>query len=69
MVDLLLRKHFRHALPQLGRAQQVGLVVGLRAFEVREDGLTKLLVGPFDADGLALARARLAELGIESFPR
>ena len=43
--------------------------VGLRAFEVREDGLTKLLVGPFDADGLAAARARLAELGIESFPR
>ena len=43
--------------------------VGLRAFEVREDGLTKLLVGPFDVDGLAAARERLAELGIESFPR
>ncbi|MDF1523365.1 MAG: SPOR domain-containing protein, partial [Trueperaceae bacterium] len=43
--------------------------VGLTPFEVREDGLTKLIVGPFDAEGLVLARERLAELGIESFPR
>lgn len=43
--------------------------VGLVAFEVRENGLTKLIVGPFDEDGLATARARLADQGIESFAR
>ncbi len=43
--------------------------VGLVAFEVRENGLTKLIVGPFDEGGLATARARLADLGIESFAR
>lgn len=43
--------------------------LGLVAFEVRENGLVKLLVGPFDEANLALARARLAQQGIESFPR
>jgi cell division protein FtsN len=43
--------------------------VGLVAFEIREDGLIKLLVGPFDADRLSEVRSQLAAQGIESFPR
>lgn len=72
------------ATSSTGRSLQVGAFVdlastqplrdrlaglGLVAFEVREGGLVKLLVGPFDDANLALARARLAQQGIESFPR
>jgi hypothetical protein len=43
--------------------------LGLVAFEVREDGLIKLLVGPFEAARLTEVRRQLAAVGIESFPR
>lgn len=43
--------------------------IGLATFEVREDGLIKLLVGPFDDARLAEVRTQLSELGIESFAR
>jgi cell division protein FtsN len=43
--------------------------LGLASFELREDGLIKLLVGPFEAERLAQVRAQLSDLGIESFPR
>jgi len=43
--------------------------LGLVAFELREDGLIKLLVGPFDADRLSEVRSQLSAQGIESFPR
>jgi cell division septation protein DedD len=43
--------------------------LGLVAFEIREDGLIKLLVGPFEADRIAEVRSQLSDLGIESFPR
>lgn len=43
--------------------------LGLVAFEIREDGLVKLLVGPFEEERLAAVRRQLAAQGIESFPR
>jgi cell division septation protein DedD len=43
--------------------------LGLASFELREDGLIKLLVGPFEGERLAEVRVQLSELGIESFPR
>lgn len=43
--------------------------LGYATSEVREDGMLKLLVGPFDAAGLGEARQRLAAQGIESFAR
>jgi cell division protein FtsN len=43
--------------------------LGLVAFEIREDGLIKLLVGPFEADRISEVRSQLSALGIESFPR
>jgi cell division septation protein DedD len=43
--------------------------LGFAASERREDGLIKLLIGPFDQDGLVRARQQLAAQGIESFPR
>jgi cell division septation protein DedD len=43
--------------------------LGFAASEVSEDGMVKLLVGPFDEAGLSGARQRLAEQGIQSFPR
>ena len=43
--------------------------LGFATSEVREDGMLKLLVGPFDAAGLGEARQRLAAQGIESFAR
>jgi cell division septation protein DedD len=42
---------------------------GLIAFEVREDGLVKLLVGPFEEPRLSEVRSQLTALGIESFAR
>jgi cell division septation protein DedD len=53
------------AVPLRERLASLGLV----AFEVREDGLIKLLVGPFEADRLTEVRRQLAAVGIESFPR
>jgi DedD protein len=43
--------------------------LGLVAFEIREDGLIKLLVGPFDDASLTDVRRQLSAQGIESFPR
>jgi len=43
--------------------------LGLVAFEIREDGLIKLLVGPFDEDRISEVRSQLSAEGIESFPR
>jgi len=43
--------------------------LGLVAFEIREDGLIKILVGPFEADRIPEVRSQLAAQGIESFPR
>ena len=43
--------------------------LGYATSEVREDGMLKLLVGPFDAAGLGEARRRLAAQGVESFAR
>lgn len=53
------------ALPQIERLESLGFEVTER----RESGLVKLLIGPFDGDALAAARARLQDEGIESFPR
>jgi len=53
------------AVPLRQRLASLGLV----AFEIREDGLTKLLVGPFEEARLAEVRRQLAAQGIESFPR
>lgn len=53
------------AVPLRERLASLGLV----AFEVREDGLIKLLVGPFEEARLTEVRQRLAAQGIESFPR
>ena len=49
------------------RAQLESL--GFAASEVVEDGLVKLLVGPFDDAGLSAARQRLQAQGIANFPR
>ena len=49
------------------REQLAGL--GFAASEVVEDGLVKLLVGPFDEAGLNAARQRLQAAGIQNFPR
>jgi cell division septation protein DedD len=43
--------------------------LGLVAFEIREDGLIKLLVGPFEEARLSEVRGQLSAQGIESFPR
>ncbi|MFU8887693.1 MAG: SPOR domain-containing protein, partial [Trueperaceae bacterium] len=43
--------------------------LGLVAFEIREDGLIKILVGPFEADRISEVRSQLSAQGIESFPR
>jgi len=43
--------------------------LGYATSEVREDGMLKLLVGPFDEAGRSEARQRLAAQGIESFVR
>jgi len=43
--------------------------LGLVAFEIREDGLIKLLVGPFDEDRISEVRSQLSAEGIESFTR
>jgi len=53
------------SLPQRQRLEAMGFVVTDRV----ENGLIKLLVGPFDASELASAQARLQSAGIESFPR
>ncbi len=53
------------SLPQRERLEAMGFVVTDRV----ENGLVKLLVGPFDATELASAQARLQSAGIESFPR
>lgn len=53
------------AQPQRDRLEAMGFVVTDRV----ENGLVKLLVGPFDASELASAQARLQSAGIESFPR
>ncbi len=49
------------------RAQLEGL--GFAASEVVEDGLVKLLVGPFDEASMSAARQRLEAQGIQNFPR
>jgi cell division septation protein DedD len=43
--------------------------IGLASFELREDGLIKLLVGPFEPVRLNEVRTQLRDAGIESFPR
>ncbi|TVR86516.1 MAG: SPOR domain-containing protein, partial [Trueperaceae bacterium] len=43
--------------------------LGFATREVQEDGLVKLLVGPFDDAALAAARQRLDAQGIQNFPR
>ena len=53
------------AQPQRDRLEAMGFVVSDRV----ENGLVKLLIGPFDAAGLAAAQSRLESAGIESFPR
>lgn len=53
------------SLPQRQRLESMGFVVTDRV----ENGLVKLLVGPFDAAELSAAQARLQSAGIESFPR
>jgi cell division protein FtsN len=53
------------SLPQRQRLEAMGFVVTDRV----ENGLVKLLVGPFDASELASAQTRLESAGIESFPR
>ena len=53
------------SLPQRERLEGLGFVVSERL----ESDLVKLLVGPFDADGLADAQSRLQAAGIDSFPR
>jgi len=53
------------SLPQRQRLEAMGFVVSDRV----ENGLVKLLIGPFDAAGLAAAQSRLESAGIESFPR
>ncbi|MBA2667803.1 MAG: SPOR domain-containing protein, partial [Trueperaceae bacterium] len=54
-----------NSLPLRQRLAGLGFV----ATERREDGLVKLLVGPFEGEALASARQRLADQGIESFVR
>ena len=49
------------------RAQLESL--GFAASEVVEDGMVKLLVGPFDEASLSAARQRLQAQGIANFPR
>ncbi|HET8984220.1 MAG TPA: SPOR domain-containing protein [Trueperaceae bacterium] len=53
------------SLPQRERLEGLGFVVSERI----ESDLIKLLIGPFDASGLANAQSRLQAAGIESFPR
>lgn len=53
------------SLPQRERVEGLGFVVSER----EEDGLIKLLIGPFDSGGLEQAQARLTAAGVESFPR
>lgn len=53
------------SLPQRERLEGMGFVVSERL----ESDLVKLLIGPFDASGLANAQGRLQAAGIESFPR
>lgn len=53
------------SLPQRERVEALGFVVSER----EEDGLIKLLIGPFDAGGLESAQARLQTAGVESFAR
>jgi cell division septation protein DedD len=53
------------AAPLRQRLASLGYVASERA----EDGLIKLLVGPFDDSSLQRARSHLAGQGIESFPR
>jgi len=53
------------SLPQRERLEGLGFVVSERL----ESDVVKLLVGPFDADGLADAQSRLQAAGIDSFPR
>jgi len=53
------------ALPQIERLQELGFQVTERT----EGTLLKLLVGPYDASGLAQAQDRLTAAGIESFAR
>lgn len=43
--------------------------LGYATRDVSEDGLVKVLVGPFDAAALQAARSRLDAEGIQSFPR
>jgi cell division protein FtsN len=53
------------ALPQIQRLEALGFDVA----EQRDGGLLRLLVGPFDSEGLARGRERLQAEGIENFPR
>ncbi len=53
------------AQPQIERAEALGFAVDVRT----EDGLRKLVLGPFDDDGLDAARTRLERAGIEFFVR
>lgn len=53
------------SLPQRDRLEGLGFVVTERV----EDGLIKLLIGPFDTDNLGNAQGRLEAAGIASFPR
>lgn len=53
------------AQPQIERAEALGFDVDTRS----EDGLLKLVLGPFDDAGLASARTRLEQAGIEFFVR
>lgn len=53
------------SLPQRTRLEGLGFVVTERV----EDGLVKLLIGPFDANNLGNAQGRLEAAGIASFPR
>lgn len=43
--------------------------LGFATREIQEDGLVKLLVGPFDDAALTAARQRLDAQGIQNFPR
>ena len=53
------------SVPQRERLEGLGFVVSERL----ESDLVKLLIGPFDAAGLANAQSRLQAAGIDSFPR